>query len=724
MDKLIVRNVYQTFQCGTDTSGLGDFLRGCLYINSLSNLYDFKTEINIKCNKQLYALIETNSEWEKPDPDSRLKCIRDGSEVIQLIKDAKRDGLKELNIFTTVYSQWISDDDSKFLLDNFKPKAILDDYIIDYLSKNNLEKYNYEVIQIRLSDLLFTTKTEILSEACINIIKDYFRKNILVKHKYIVIGTYPKLLEKMNFSAEFSNLYSTDINTIHIGKIKEDTTIELVKDTCLEFFLNFYANKITCLNHYYWASNFTKWIAYANKIDYNFIQLYDLIKVIESEYINKLSIESNKINTIKNYDITTYNSYKTKLVDEFGKYNVFKKQDNSTESDMYNNTFQVENYKYQRMLFLDCFIKNNKLILISQIYHDLKVDFSKVKIILKNNDPIEINTFTQIVPIENGTNPDTHEAYNIIIYNLPSKDIKTKKQITELNPIVPNKFIIEYDNQKYLYNLIPIENKITEFTIATLFKDDFYQIPLFYNYYKKQGVTKFILYYNGNIKKVYHLLFKAPDIEYNSWNIDYYMDEVVSWENSTAFKNRTGASNINHAQTSFLSMMRYKYFEDTRYLLLIDLDEYLHIPNKRLIDYLKETNKKIYQVKNYWAKIDNKIVDTTKPTHKYHFNINSLANITTEKDPSLYESSDKSTSFFERTKMIYRNDATLNYKGTEIDIASFNIHVPRPWVDNLYTKVSPFLDDNIKMYQFINLDDRNRDSLWSSNPKLKINLLN
>ena len=74
--------------------------------------------------------------------------------------------------------------------------------------------------------------------------------------------------------------------------------------------------------------------------------------------------------------------------------------------------------------------------------------------------------------------------------------------------------------------------------------------------------------------------------------------------------------------------------------------------------------------------------------------------------------------------MIYRNDATLSYQGTDIEIASFNIHVPRPWVDKLYTKESPFLDNNIKMYQFINLDDRNRDSLWSSKQKLQINLLN
>jgi hypothetical protein len=714
MSKLIVRNIYQSFQCGNDTSGLGDFLRGCLFINSLSSKYDFITEINIKCNYQLDQLIETNSTWIKPDCINLCDCIRDNSIVEKLINEAKNDNLKELNIFTTAYPYIVTNENCTFLLNNFKPRKILDDYITEYLSKNKLEKYNYEIIQVRLSDLLFSSKKEKLSDNLIKIITTQLKKIILKKHNYIITGTYENLLKETNLLSEYKNLYSTNIKTIHIGKIKRDVSIDLVKDTLLEFFLNFYSNRIININHYWWASNFTKWIGFINNIDYDYIQIYDFVLEIEKEYIKKLSNESYNINKIANNNIELYKSYKEKLRLEFNEYKVFNLAESEKQSKINSNSFQLHNFPYQRMLFADIFIKNNELILISQIYYDILFNFNEVEIILDNNNElININKFDQILPIEDNTTTNTHEAYNVIKYKLPIDKIK-KDNI--------NTFFIRYKNQKYLYNIIPIKNIDikTEFTIATLFKDDHYQIPMFYNYYKKQGVTKFILFYNGNIKKVDHLLFKAPEIEYNSWNYDYYMDDVTSWEKTDEFKKRTKSANIHHAQSLLLTMIRYKYFKDTRYLLLNDLDEYFHVPNETLITYLKRTNKTMYQVKNYWAKLKNKIIDDTEPKGNYHFDINSLKSIEVETNPSIYENK-----FYERTKMIYRNDAMLNYKGTIHEIDSFNVHLPRPWIDDLYTKSSPLLveNDEIKMYQFLNLDDRNREIFWSKDLKLTINLL-
>jgi len=712
MSKLIVRNVFQSFQCGSDTSGLGDFLRGCLSLHNLSIKLDFNFEINIKSNNQLYSLIETKSEWIKPDPQNLFACIRDQKEIETKIQNAKANNDIELNLFTTIYPFNIEDRSYRFLIEHFKPKKILADYIEEFLSKKNLIKYNYEIIQIRLSDLLFIDPNYNISINLLDLISNELKRIILKKHNYIITSTYQNLLEKLNLSKiDYPNLFSTNIkDTVHLGKVDDKISIDIVKDTCLEFFLSFYANRITCLNHYYWASNFTRWIALVNRIDYNYIQMNEVIKPTETEFIKRLSglslIYNNGFSNPT--QIKYQQNYRIKIYDDLNKYEVFRKADIKNETDMYN-SFQIDGYNYQRMLFFDCFIKNEELILIGQVYHNLKINY-QTDVTIKFNNNINIPFKEQIVPFESGS-IDTPEAYNIIKYSLPSN----------INKKDSNKFLIQYKNQAYIYNLIPVKNIKTEFTIATLFKDDYYQIPLFYNYYKKQGVTKFIFYYNGNINRVYELLFKAPEIEYYSWNFDYYMDEVTSWENSNEFKKKYNTSNIHHAQTAFLSMVRYKYFEDTTYLLLNDLDEFLHVPGENLINYLRRTNKEMYQVKNYWAKLNNRIPDDKNISNKFNFSIESLRSITAEKNPSKYNIAPYN--FFDRTKMIYRNDAKLNYQGKKHTIDSFNIHMPRPYQSDIYSLSCSLLDNTIKMYQFINLDDRDRENLWSKDPKDTLNLL-
>jgi hypothetical protein len=123
----------------------------------------------------------------------------------------------------------------------------------------------------------------------------------------------------------------------------------------------------------------------------------------------------------------------------------------------------------------------------------------------------------------------------------------------------------------------------------------------------------------------------------------------------------------------------------------------------------------MYQVKNYWAKLNNRIPDDKNISNKFNFSIESLRSITAEKNPSKYNIAPYN--FFDRTKMIYRNDAKLNYQGKKHTIDSFNIHMPRPFQSDIYSLSCSLLDNNIKMYQFINLDDRNREYLLIKYPK-------
>jgi hypothetical protein len=233
------------------------------------------------------------------------------------------------------------------------------------------------------------------------------------------------------------------------------------------------------------------------------------------------------------------------------------------------NNFWLNDYK---QLFFDIFHKNNKLYLICPVYSKIPRDISKIRILYNNKS---INLIKRISKIK-------YEPTEILIYNFTTNQ--------EINDI-----IVKYENITKKFKLKHIKTKITNtLSITTLFKDDFRLINIFYNYYKKQGVNKFYMYYNGilndEIKKMYHL----PGIVLIEWNFKYW--------NNTGFKHHAQLGQIHHAI--------YRYgIENNEYMIFCDLDEYMHIPNDTLIKFINN-NKSIDQIGfcNYWSNtLDNKI---------------------------------------------------------------------------------------------------------------------
>jgi hypothetical protein len=135
-------------------------------------------------------------------------------------------------------------------------------------------------------------------------------------------------------------------------------------------------------------------------------------------------------------------------------------------------------------------------------------------------------------------------------------------------------------------------------TITTLFKNDYNLFPLFYEYYKKQGVEHFYMYYNGVITSEIKELFNKSDVTLIEWNFKYFL---------------TGCKYLHCAQLGQMHDALYKYGKfNSKYMIFCDLDEYLNVNNNTLKTFIFQNPQiKTFGFCNLWSKtLDNKIPHT------------------------------------------------------------------------------------------------------------------
>jgi len=142
-----------------------------------------------------------------------------------------------------------------------------------------------------------------------------------------------------------------------------------------------------------------------------------------------------------------------------------------------------------------------------------------------------------------------------------------------------------------LPHIITIKDKFL--TLTTMFKDDYKLINIFYEYYKKQGVQHFYLYYNDKL---------TPDVK------KYFDDKddvtLIEWNYVYHSKNAYISPHI--AQTGQMHDAIYHYGKDnTEYMIFCDFDEYLFVKNETLFTYLqKNSTIDTFGFKQILAKID------------------------------------------------------------------------------------------------------------------------
>lgn len=200
---------------------------------------------------------------------------------------------------------------------------------------------------------------------------------------------------------------------------------------------------------------------------------------------------------------------------------------------------------------------------------------------------------------------DLSVSLNEINLNLKEKIIKNKYEPTLLfiyddTNIDINKDLtirIVYKKQEFIKNIEKVINKENSnfLSLTTLCKEDYSLFPNFYKYYKSQGVEHFFIYYNGLLNDNIRKLFDYNDVTLIEWNFRY-------WNSNTKY--------IHHAQLGQIHHALYKYGKNNyKYMIFNDLDEYLFIPDIKLIEYIKLNQTfTSFGFKNIWAKtIDNSI---------------------------------------------------------------------------------------------------------------------
>ena len=139
-----------------------------------------------------------------------------------------------------------------------------------------------------------------------------------------------------------------------------------------------------------------------------------------------------------------------------------------------------KNFLTYPYIYFDIFLKNNKLYLICPIYNKNIYKY-------KNGSNVQILIFNNII-----TNNNTN-TFNII-FNNKLKQIKLTNYITKLKD---------------------------DIAITTLFKNDYKIFKLWYEYYKKQGIKHFYLYYNNKLTNDIINIFNYPDVTLIEWNYIY-----------------------------------------------------------------------------------------------------------------------------------------------------------------------------------------------------------
>ena len=285
------------------------------------------------------------------------------------------------------------------------------------------------------------------------------------------------------------------------------------------------------------------------------------------------------------------------------------------------NNFPLEGYK---QLFFDIFTKNGNLFLICPVYNGPN-DISTLKIMHKDR---ELQLKKRISKIK-------VEPTEIFMYEFNSPDPR-------------NKITVTYQGKTREYELDNLKiNGNNKLALTTLFKDDFRLINVFYDYYVKQGVSKFFLYYNGVLTDEIKNLYNKPGIVLVQWNFRYWNEKGVKYSH--------------HAQLGQMHHAIYRFGKSNcDYMIFCDLDEYMYSNGVKLINLVNNNpNVDVFGFRNRWS--------------------NTLDNTIPEKFPTKFKTSDKIV-FGSRSKCLYKVSS----------IRTINIHFGHTFLKKDIKRVAVF----------------------------------
>lgn len=221
------------------------------------------------------------------------------------------------------------------------------------------------------------------------------------------------------------------------------------------------------------------------------------------------------------------------------------------------------------VLYFNIFINNEVLYIITPVYKTVNIDNMKVYV---NNKNIICKKMLK----------KRYEATQILYAGIETADIYNIK--------------ISYCAKTEIFTLKENIEKKNKLVLTTLFKDDYNLINNFYDYYVKQGVEYFYLYYNGKLNDKIREVCNKPNVKLIEWDFQY-------WNTNSKFSKH-------HAQLGQMHDAIYRFGKNySDYMIFCDLDEYMYVQNKTLLQLIENnTNIESFGFCNKWSEtIDRKI---------------------------------------------------------------------------------------------------------------------
>ena len=233
-------------------------------------------------------------------------------------------------------------------------------------------------------------------------------------------------------------------------------------------------------------------------------------------------------------------------------------------------------------LFFDIFHKNDNIYMILPIYtYPYKINQISLTV---NDKKLKVcKTYVK----------NCYEPIAIYIYNF--------KSVTDINEI-----IVKYDNMIKSFKLKQFKTSLKNgVTMTTLFKDDWKLFPIYYDYYQKQEITHFYMYYNGVLNEKIRNLFDKENVTLIEWNYKYWNDR----------KKHKNIKYKHHAQLGQIHHAMYKYGkENWSHMGFCDFDEYLYINKNTLKNYIeKHIDTDVFGFCNRWSNTFDKNIPEQVP---------------------------------------------------------------------------------------------------------------
>ena len=232
------------------------------------------------------------------------------------------------------------------------------------------------------------------------------------------------------------------------------------------------------------------------------------------------------------------------------------------DNDRYDKINRINNYNNEEFIY-DIFARNGEIIVIANNNNDI----DKLKIYLSNVLLKEDSTFL------------VRDNLILLIYKINEKTLKDIPIRVEYNDLIV---------ELILYHIF-LESPNQYIASTTQFKFDYFLIPLYTEYYLKQGIDHIYLYYNGKLNEINipREILSSKSVTLIEWDYPYTKEDGK--------------------QYSQLAQMQHAYFKYAnifyKFMLFNDLDEYIITEDKsRLVDYVKK--KESYDgivFHNVWA---------------------------------------------------------------------------------------------------------------------------